>query len=57
MLDAVAAKEPNEVLEVDPAVVDAFLGRIKDPPRIEPSAAKSADIAMDAGFRVIMLRI
>jgi hypothetical protein len=23
---------PNEVLEVDPAVVDAFLGRIKDPP-------------------------
>src|SRR6266436_6191643 len=23
---------PNEVLEVDTAVVDAFLGRIKDPP-------------------------
>jgi class 3 adenylate cyclase len=45
---------PNEVLEVDPAVVDAFLGRIKDPPKIDPSAAKSADIAMDAGFRVIM---
>jgi class 3 adenylate cyclase len=45
---------PNEVLEVDPSVVDAFLGRIKDPPRIDPSVAKSADIAMDAGFRVIM---
>jgi len=45
---------PNEVLEVDPSVVDAFLGRIKDPPQIDPSAAKSADIAMDAGFRVIM---
>jgi class 3 adenylate cyclase len=45
---------PNEVLEVDPAVVDAFLGRIKDPPQIDPSAAKSADISMDAGFRVIM---
>jgi len=45
---------PNEVLEVDPAVVDAFLGRIKDPPPIDPSAAKSADISMDAGFRVIM---
>jgi class 3 adenylate cyclase len=45
---------PNEVLEVDPSVVDAFLGRIKDPPRIDPSVAKSAEIAMDAGFRVIM---
>jgi class 3 adenylate cyclase len=45
---------PNEVLEVDPSVVDAFLGRIKDPPQIDPSVAKSADIAMDAGFRVIM---
>jgi len=45
---------PNEVLEVDPSVVDAFLGRIKDPPQTHPSAAKSADIAMDAGFRVIM---
>jgi len=45
---------PNEVLEVDPSVVDAFLDRIKDPPQTHPSAAKSADIAMDAGFRVIM---
>jgi class 3 adenylate cyclase len=45
---------PNEVLEVDPSVVDAFLGRIKDPPRLDPSAAKSAGIAMDAGFRAIM---
>src|SRR5262245_27487515 len=45
---------PNEVLEVDPSVVDAFLGRIKDPPQIDPSAAKSANIAMDTGFRVIM---
>lgn len=45
---------PNEVLEVDPSVVDAFLGRIKDPPRLDPSDAKSAGIAMDAGFRAIM---
>ena len=35
-------------------MVDAFLGRIKDPPQIDPSVAKSADIAMDAGFRAIM---
>jgi len=45
---------PNEVLEVDPGVVDAFLGRIKDPPQIDPSAGRSADTPMDAGFRVIM---
>src|SRR4030095_6639772 len=40
---------PHEVIEVDPAVVDAFLGRIKDPP-----STKSAGIAIDAGFRAIM---
>ncbi|MGE5062374.1 MAG: nickel-binding protein, partial [Betaproteobacteria bacterium] len=45
---------PNEVLEVDPSVVDAFLGRIKDPPHVDPSTANSVDFAMDAGFRVIM---
>src|ERR1044072_4687689 len=27
---------PNEVLEVDPAVVNAFLGRLKDPPAAAP---------------------
>ena len=41
---------PNEVLEVDPAVVDAFLGRIKDPPSTAPG--KSA--AIDPAFRAIM---
>ena len=43
---------PNEVLDVDPAVVDAFLGRIKDPPPISPE--KSAEIPIDPGFRAIM---
>jgi class 3 adenylate cyclase len=43
---------PNEVLEVDPAVVDAFLGRIKDPPPI--STEKSGEIPIDPGFRTIM---
>ena len=41
---------PNEVLEVDPAVVDAFLGRIKDP----PPQGRSGEIVRDAGFRGIM---
>ena len=43
---------PNEVLEVDPAVVDAFLGRIKDPPPTSPG--KSEGISIDSGFRAIM---
>ncbi|MGB7949964.1 MAG: nickel-binding protein [Candidatus Binatia bacterium] len=46
---------PNEVLEVDPTVVEAFLGRIKDPPPIEDKSSQSeAEIAIDSGFRAIM---
>jgi class 3 adenylate cyclase len=41
---------PNEVLEVDPAVVDAFLGRIKDPPTTTPGESA----AIDSAFRAIM---
>jgi class 3 adenylate cyclase len=43
---------PNEVIEVDPGVVDAFLGRIKDPPATLPG--KSEETPVDAGFRAIM---
>ena len=43
---------PNEVLEVDPAVVEAFLGRIKDP--TSASAEKTDGVSVDAGFRAIM---
>ena len=45
---------PNEVLEVDPAVVDAFLGRIKDPPPVRTSPGKEVEIPIDPGFRAIM---
>jgi class 3 adenylate cyclase len=45
---------PNEVLQVDPAVVDAFLGRIKDPPRVNATAEERGEIRRDAAFRVIM---
>ncbi len=45
---------PNEVLEVDPAVVDAFLGRIKDPPPINTVPGKSAVTPIDPGLRAIM---
>jgi class 3 adenylate cyclase len=45
---------PNEVLEVNPAVVDAFLGRIKDPPPTDTSPGKADEIPIDPGFRAIM---
>ena len=45
---------PNEVLEVDPAVVEAFLGRIKDAPPVSTPATRAEEIAVDAGFRAIM---
>lgn len=45
---------PNEVLEVDPAVVDAFLGRIKDPLPADASPGKAEEISIDPGFRAIM---
>jgi class 3 adenylate cyclase len=45
---------PNEVLEVDPATVDAFLGRIKDPPPMDASPGTTGEISIDSGFRAIM---
>ncbi|MGZ8478274.1 MAG: nickel-binding protein [Candidatus Binatia bacterium] len=45
---------PNEVIEVDPNVVDAFLGRIKDPRPTDTSPAKAGEISIDPGFRAIM---
>ena len=45
---------PNEVLEVDPAVVDAFLGRIADPPCTNTSPGKTSEVFIDPGFRAIM---
>lgn len=40
---------PNEILEVDPGVVEAFLGRIKD-----PVPAENNEPAFEPAFRVIM---
>lgn len=45
---------PNEVLEVDPKVVEAFLGRIEDPPAVATTAAETGEIPIDPGFRAIM---
>jgi len=43
---------PNDIIEVDPAVVAASLGRIKDPPATSPE--KSEGTRVDPGFRAIM---
>lgn len=44
---------PNEIIEVDPAVVDAFLGRIKDPVPT-PGAAGTVEMLREPAFRAIM---
>jgi len=42
---------PNEIIEVNPAVVEAFLGRIKDP---APPCEGSAERKNDSAFRTIL---
>ena len=41
---------PNEIIEVDPNVVEAFLGRVKDPTPVNISG----EIPIDSAFRAIM---
>jgi class 3 adenylate cyclase len=45
---------PSEILEVDPKVVEAFLGRVRDPAPVEPSSGTSGEVPIDSGFRTIM---
>jgi len=45
---------PNEIIEVDPSIVEAFLGRVKDPMPVDTSSDKTEDIPIDAAFRAIM---
>jgi class 3 adenylate cyclase len=44
---------PNEIIEVDPMVVDAFLGRIKDPVPTDRTGG-TAEGLREPAFRVIM---
>ena len=41
---------PHEIIEVDPTIVDAFLGRVEDPGPVAPSG----EIPIDSAFRAIM---
>jgi class 3 adenylate cyclase len=45
---------PNEIIEVNPSVVQAFLGRIGDPPPVDSSPEKAEGSLIDAAFRAIM---
>ncbi|MBC8508110.1 MAG: DUF4242 domain-containing protein [Anaerolineales bacterium] len=41
---------PHEIIEVDPSIVEAFLGRVKDPSPVD----SSGDTPIDSAFRAIM---
>lgn len=41
---------PHEIIEVDPMIVEGFLGRVKDPAPVDTSG----EVAIDGAFRVIM---
>jgi class 3 adenylate cyclase len=45
---------PNEIIEVDRSVVEAFLGRVKDPARTEQIPGAASQPTVDSAFRVIM---
>jgi len=45
---------PHEIIEVDPSIVQAFLGRIKDPPPLDKEGPDKNTSQIDSAFRTIM---
>ena len=45
---------PYEIIEVDPTIVEAFLGRVKDPTPAKPGQASAGQATIDSAFRAIM---
>jgi class 3 adenylate cyclase len=45
---------PHEIIEVDPSIVEAFLGRVKDPAPADGPAGGGAGSLVDSAFRAIM---
>jgi class 3 adenylate cyclase len=45
---------PHEIIEVDPGIVEAFLGRVKDPTPVVGTSSGNVEAQIDAAFRVIM---
>lgn len=52
MHDQAHGEVPNQIIEVDSAIVESFLGRIEDP---EKSQKKALNIINDPAFRIIMV--
>jgi AraC-like DNA-binding protein len=46
---------PHEIIEVNPDVVQAFLGRIQDPTDVKPDPTTQLKIFHESAFRVILL--
>src|SRR5437016_13826279 len=44
---------PNEIIEVNPSIVQAFLGRVSDPPPVDTSPEKAAGLLIYAAFQAI----
>lgn len=45
---------PHEILEVDPGIIEAFLGRVKDPTPVVTSPGQVGEVPIDPAFRAIM---
>lgn len=45
---------PNEIVEVDPSIVETFLGRVRDPMPVVTSPDQAGEIPIDAAYRAIM---
>src|SRR5438552_13364760 len=45
---------PNEIIEVNPSIVQAFLGRVRHTPTMDTSPEKERWLLIDAAFRAIM---
>ncbi|HTE31915.1 MAG TPA: nickel-binding protein [Chryseolinea sp.] len=46
---------PNEIIEVKVDVVNAFLGRIKDPDKVEETSTPDLKVFNDPAFRILMV--
>lgn len=46
---------PNEIIEVNPEVVNAFLGRIKDPDTVEEVTVPHLKVFRDPAFRILLV--
>src|ERR1700730_6299917 len=41
---------PNEIIEMRPSIVQAFMGRVSDPPPVDSSPGKPGGVLIDGAF-------